>query len=227
MTGTHAGRPLRRWAALLASVALSVGIIGAPTASAVPEDDWLHVSGNQIVDEAGNQVWLTGANWFGYNASERVFHGLWSANITEITKAMADRGINLVRVPISTQLLLEWRAGQTVAPPNVNTFANPELAGMNNLQIFDYWLRLCEQYGIKVMLDVHSAEADNSGHIHPVWYKGTITAEQFYQALGVGHHPLPEQRHASSRWTSRTSRTATPNASRRGPSGTAPPTPTT
>ncbi|NUT33744.1 MAG: cellulase family glycosylhydrolase, partial [Hamadaea sp.] len=164
------------------------GIVAAPSlpappaAAAVPEKDWLHVVGNRIVDEAGNQVWLTGTNWFGYNASERVFHGLWSGNVTTITKSMADRGINIVRVPISTQLLLEWKAGQVVAAPNVNTYANPELAGKNNLQIFDYWLGLCAQYGIKVMLDVHSADADNSGHIYPVWYKGTITTEQYYQA---------------------------------------------
>ena len=154
----------------------------APAAAAVPANDWLHTSGNKIVDEAGNEVWLTGVNWFGWNASERVFHGLWSANIETITKGMADRGLNIVRVPISAQLLLEWKAGQTVAAPNVNTYANPELAGKNNLQIFDYWLGLCERYGLKVMLDVHSADADNSGHVYPVWYKGTVTSEQFYQA---------------------------------------------
>ncbi|GAA4966353.1 cellulase family glycosylhydrolase [Actinoplanes utahensis] len=174
----------RRLAAALVGAALAVtGASTVPTAAAAapPADDWLHVSGNKIVDAAGNPVWLTGANWFGFNASERVFHGLWSANITEITRSMAQRGINLVRVPISTQLLLEWKNGQATAP-NVNTYANPELAGMDSLEIFEFWLDLCERFGIKVMLDVHSAEADNSGHIHPVWWKGTITPEHFYQA---------------------------------------------
>lgn len=144
--------------------------------------DWLHVSGNQIVDEKGNPVWLTGANWFGFNATERVFHGLWSGNIEEITKSMADRGINIVRVPISTQLLLEWKEGKAATSNNVNTYANPELTGMTTLQVWDYWLELCEQYGLKVVIDVHSAEADNSGHMYPVWYKGSITQEMFYQA---------------------------------------------
>lgn len=178
-------------AALAATLALGLAAVSpsftpslraAPAAAAVPANDWLHTSGNRIVDEAGNEVWLTGVNWFGFNASERVFHGLWSGNIETITKGMADRGLNIVRVPISTQLLLEWKAGQTVAAPNVNTYANPELAGKNNLQIFDYWLGLCERYGLKVMLDVHSADADNAGHVYPVWYKGTVTSEQFYQA---------------------------------------------
>ncbi|MFC4302367.1 cellulase family glycosylhydrolase [Cohnella boryungensis] len=167
---------------------LAFGLLGGlasgagSAAAAVPAKDWLHVEGNKIVDEAGNRVWLTGANWFGFNASERVFHGLWSANIRQITKGMADRGINIVRVPISTELLLEWKNGQMGGQPNVNTYVNPELTGKNSLQIWDYWLELCEQYGLKVMLDVHSAEADNAGHFYPMWYKGTITPELFYQA---------------------------------------------
>ncbi len=179
----------RRRAALFLAAAMTVvtvaaaGVVQATVdraEAAVPANDWLHVQGNQIVDEAGNPVWLTGTNWFGFNASERVFHGLWSGNVTEITKGMADRGINIVRVPISTQLLLEWKAG-TFGTVNVNTYANPELLGLNSLQVFDYWLGLCERFGIKVMIDVHSAEADNSGHIHPVWWKGSITTEMFYQ----------------------------------------------
>ncbi|WP_230534782.1 cellulase family glycosylhydrolase [Streptomyces griseomycini] len=163
--------------------AAHAGTAAAPKASvAAPGDDWLHTEGNKIVDANGDEVWLTGANWFGFNATERVFHGLWSGNITDITKAMADRGINIVRVPISTQLLLEWKNGQATVPSGVNAYANPEIAGRTSLEVFDHWLDLCKQFGIKVMLDVHSAEADNSGHVHPVWWKGTITSEDFYTA---------------------------------------------
>ncbi|PFG33829.1 cellulase family glycosylhydrolase [Sanguibacter antarcticus] len=174
------------------AVALTTTLVAVPLTLALPaqagpahaaltsdETDWLHVEGNQIVDENGKSVWMTGVNWFGFNASERVFHGLWSGNITSITKSMADRGINLVRVPISSELLLEWRNGETIMP-NVNTYANPELAGLNNLEIFDYWLDLCEQNGLKVVLDAHSAEADNSGHVYPMWYKDAITTEDVY-----------------------------------------------
>ncbi|MFE2015987.1 cellulase family glycosylhydrolase [Streptomyces sp. NPDC059491] len=163
-----------------ASTVAEVSATGFGTAAA--GGDWLHTQGNKIVDENGDEVWLTGTNWFGFNATERVFHGLWSGNITGITKSMADRGINIVRVPVSTQLLLEWKNGQAAVPSGVNTYANPELKDLTTLQVFDYWLALCEQYGIKVLLDVHSAEADNSGHIYPVWWKGPVTSEQFYSA---------------------------------------------
>ena len=126
----------------LAAAPTAISLAGALTSDGT---DWLHTDGNRVVDASGKEVWLTGANWFGFNASERVFHGLWSANIETTTKGMADRGINVVRVPVSTELLLEWKKGQTVTAPNVNTYANPELVGMNNLQIFDYWLELCKK----------------------------------------------------------------------------------
>ncbi len=152
----------------------------APAAAA--GDDWLHTEGNRIVDKQGNRVWLTGANWFGFNTGERVFHGLWSANLDTITRQMAERGINILRVPISTQLLLEWKNGQAAVSSAVNTWANPELKDKTTLGVFDAFLGVAEKYGIKVMLDVHSAEADNSGHVYPVWWKGAITTEQFYSA---------------------------------------------
>lgn len=144
-------------------------------------DDWLHVSGNRIVDKNGKAVWLTGVNWFGFNASERVFHGLWSVNLDATLKAVAERGFNIVRVPISVQLLLEWKNGQATVP-SVNTWTNPDLAGLNSLQVFDAYLKISKKYGLKVLLDVHSAEADNSGHVYPLWYKGTFTNTDFFNA---------------------------------------------
>ncbi|MFD5875577.1 glycoside hydrolase family 5 protein [Streptomyces sp. NPDC060322] len=164
-----------------AAPAAPAGRQPAATPAAVGTD-WLHTEGNRIVDAQGNRVWLTGVNWFGFNASERVFHGLWSANLDTVTRQMAERGINIVRVPISTQLLLEWKNGQAAPSSAVNTWANPELAGRTTLGVFDAFLGVAEKYGIKVMLDVHSAEADNSGHVYPVWWKGSITPEQFYTA---------------------------------------------
>ncbi|WP_407319360.1 cellulase family glycosylhydrolase [Isoptericola halotolerans] len=173
--------------ALAAAVAVpavaATPIAAAPAATIVSPsaagDDWLTTNGNQVVDADGNEVWMTGANWFGFNASERVFHGLWSGNIENITRDMAERGINLVRVPVSTELLVEWKNGEAIMP-NVNTFANPELTGMDNKEVFDYWLGLCEQYGLKVLVDVHSAEADNSGHFAPMWYTDSVSSEDFY-----------------------------------------------
>ncbi len=141
---------------------------------AVTGDDWLHAKGGRIYDKYGHEVYLTGANWFGFNCSERVFHGLWSANMTDVVEGMADHGINLVRVPISTELLFEWKSGKNVKV-NINSYANPELkradgSDMGSREVFDVFLALCKENGIKVMMDCHSADANNSGHNYNVWY---------------------------------------------------------
>ncbi|MDO6684202.1 MULTISPECIES: cellulase family glycosylhydrolase [unclassified Agarivorans] len=154
---------------------VSASLMAAP----LPGDDWLHVEGNQIKDMQGNTVWLTGANWFGFNTTERVLHGLWSVNLENTIQDIASRGVNLLRVPISTELLKEWKNGQFVAI-QVNASANPDLASATSLEVFDAMIAAAKASGMKILLDVHGAEADNMGHIAPLWYKGDITSEDFF-----------------------------------------------
>ena len=166
--------------------AKTVDPLSAPT-----NDDWLHADGGKIVDKNGKQVLLTGANWFGFNCSERMLHGLgWGADIEDVISQSADRGINLFRIPISTERLLEWKAGTVKdgyswsnSPyyQNNPALVNDDGTPMNNLEVFDKMMQLCKKYGIKVMVDVHSAEADNSGHNYPVWYKGEFTTEKWIE----------------------------------------------
>lgn len=145
-------------------------------------DDWLSTDGNRIVDGQGDPVWLTGANWFGFNTSTRVFHGLSTARMGDILDAVASRGINVIRVPISTELLLEWKAGKAAIPSAVNQSSVSDVAGKTTLEIFDTFLADSKDRGLKVILDVHSAKADDAGHIAPMWFAGDITAQDFYDA---------------------------------------------
>ena len=145
-------------------------------------DDWLTTKGSKIVDKNGTEVWLTGVNWFGYNTGTNIFDGCWSCNMDQSLKAIADRGFNLLRIPISAQLLLDWKGGN-YPQANFNQSNNAELVGMNSLEIFDYALSRCEAYGLKVMLDIHSAETDASGHNAPLWYTDKVSADQFLEAL--------------------------------------------
>lgn len=75
-------------------------------------DDWLHTDGNKILDKDGKQVWLTGVNWFGYNTGTNTFDGLWNSELKPSVKAIADHGFNLIRVPMSTELINSWAAGE-------------------------------------------------------------------------------------------------------------------
>ena len=146
-----------------------------------PDDDWLHVEGTNIVDKYGNKVWITGANWFGFNCRERMLLDSYHSDIIADIEIVADKGINVVRLPIATDLLHAWSKGEY--PPSTDTsYKNPALAGLNSFELFNFMLENFKRVGIKVILDVHSATTDNQGHTYPLWYNGTITEEIFKSA---------------------------------------------
>ena len=143
-------------------------------------DDWLHTEGGFIVDAASRRVWLTGVNWFGFNTGTNAFDGLWAVGLEESLQAIARHGLNLLRVPISTELVASWMSGVDPAPRSINLNVNPSLAGKGSLAIFDETLRLCRKYGIKVLIDIHSPKSEAMGHMDPLWYKGDITPETYF-----------------------------------------------
>ena len=145
-------------------------------------DDWLHTDGKNILDKDGKKVWLTGLNWFGYNTGTNTFDGLWNSQLAPTVKAIADHGFNLIRVPISAELINQWAAGE-YPRANYNNAYNAELNSMNSLEIFDYFLALAEENGIKVMPDIHSAETNASGHNVNLWYTDKVKVNDYYHAL--------------------------------------------
>lgn len=151
----------------------------------VPEpstDDWLFVEGNKIVDASGKEVWLTGINWFGYNTGTNTFDGLWACDLNTSLQAIADHGFNLLRIPISAELILQWKSGDCPTA-NFNQATNFYLVGMDSLEIFDYVVGQCRANGLKIMLDIHSAETDSMGHMSNLWYTNAISVEQYQEAL--------------------------------------------
>ncbi len=165
------------------------------TAKAAPDDyhdDWLHVNENaEIVDMNGNPVWLTGCNWFGYNVGSQVFDGVWSRNMHEMLNEIADHGFNLLRVPMSTEILLQWKNGEPDPMVKINEWENPELTlsgevGGTPMYSFDIWnkaVEWCRENGMKIMIDIHSASTNSAGHQVPLWYDSNYSAEDWIEAL--------------------------------------------
>ncbi|MCQ2532418.1 MAG: glycoside hydrolase family 5 protein, partial [Saccharofermentans sp.] len=152
------------------------------TVHGVEGDDWLTTNGDKILDMNGNEVWITGLSWFGYNTGSNLFDGVWGCNLDDALKAIADHGFNLIRVPISAELLLQWSRGE-YPEANYNHAYNANLEGMNSLEIWEHVLDVCEDNGIKIMLDIHSAQTDAMGHMLPMWYSGDISVDDYYEAL--------------------------------------------
>ncbi|MDD6339536.1 MAG: glycoside hydrolase family 5 protein [Butyrivibrio sp.] len=145
-------------------------------------DDWLHTDGSKIYDQSGKQVWLTGINWFGYNTGTNAFDGLWACDLNTSIEAIANHGFNLLRVPFSAELILEWEKGN-YPNANFNQATNDYLVGKTSLEIWDYVVDLCRTNGIKIMVDIHSAKTDSMGHMTNMWYTDSVSTEQFQQAL--------------------------------------------
>ena len=71
---------MKKLAAGVSALALCASMTASAIGTALPaaaadtnNDDWLHAVGSRLYDSEGNEVWLTGANWFGLNCS--VAHG--------------------------------------------------------------------------------------------------------------------------------------------------------
>lgn len=150
--------------------------------NAVQGDDWLFAKGNKIVDKNGKEVWLTGCNWAGYNTGTNLFDGLWNANLESSLSSIADHGFNVIRIPISAELINQWESGNCPSA-NFNQASNPNLVGKNSLQIFDYVVELCEAYGIKIIIDIHSADTDAMGHMTNLWYTSKTSVNNYYRSL--------------------------------------------
>ena len=175
-------------------------------------DDWLHAVGSRIYDANGNQVWLTGANWFGFNCSENCAHGLYAADVDEFLSSVADHGINILRFPISTTLLKSWMDGEphevssvqasyippvdevgedgTVTPAGTYGNINRDFVLedgktlKNSMEIFDIIMDKCKKYGLKAFIDIHSPDENNSGHDYELWYgKAGITTKDWIDTL--------------------------------------------
>lgn len=145
-------------------------------------DDWLSVKGNKIVDKDGKEVWLTGCNWFGYNTGTNTFDGLWACDLNTSIASIADHGFNLLRVPISSELIKNWSNGN-YPTANFNQATNSYLVGMNSLEIFDYVVGQCRANGLKIMIDIHCAKTDAMGHNKPLWTDGDISEKDYLDTL--------------------------------------------
>jgi aryl-phospho-beta-D-glucosidase BglC (GH1 family) len=176
-------------------------------------DDRLHSEKDLICDANGNEVRLTGVNWFGFNCSENIFHGAWTygtvdadgnghadVGVHDQLRSIVDHGFNLLRVPISSELLVTWMNGNpdpvgscaVAAPDGLNgpgcnaEFVVPGTTDVtkNSMEIFDIIMGWCKELGLKVMVDVHSPDENNSGHNYELWYgKAGITSELWEDSL--------------------------------------------
>ena len=124
---------------------------------------YFHTLGNQIVDENNRPVRIAGINWFGFETSAHVVHGLWQRNYQDMLDQVKELGFNTLRIPFSNSIF------ENSIVTEINEEMNPDLKGLTSLEILDKIVDYSGQIGIRIILDRHTNKPDN--HLtEDLWY---------------------------------------------------------
>jgi endoglucanase len=169
----------------------------------------LSTSGNQIIAADGSMVRLQGVSWFGFESSNLVPHGLWTRSYQSMMDQMQSLGFNTIRIPFCNQMF-----DANSKPNSINERANPDLIGLNSLQILDKIVEYADQIGIWIILDHHRSDAGMGALNNGLWHTDAYPESRFIQdwqmlAERYRHHPsvigadLHNEPHASASWGTR------------------------
>lgn len=127
--------------------------------------NYLHTSGNQILDASGNVVGLSGVNWFGFETESHVPHGLWQRNWQEMLDQVRELRYNVIRLPFSNAMLVSG-----TKPTGINYVENPDLANLSALEVMDRIIAGAGAREIRVILDNHRSTAGGGPESNGLWY---------------------------------------------------------
>jgi endoglucanase len=128
-----------------------------------------HTSGNQILDSNNQPVRMAGVNWYGFETTDAVIHGLWAKDYKAILTTIKNNGYNVVRIPFSNQMV-ESNPVPTNISFNNGSPINTDLQGLTSLQILDKIVAFAGSIGLRVILDNHRSEAGNSAEANGLWF---------------------------------------------------------
>jgi endoglucanase len=133
----------------------------------------LHTAGAKLLDAQGQEVRITGVNWFGLETDTFAPHGLWARKYGDMLDQIAAAGFNTVRIPYSNQLF-----DAASVPKGVDYQKNPDLQGLNGLQIMDQIVAAAGQRGLSVLLDRHRPTAAAQSEL---WYTPDVPESRWIQ----------------------------------------------
>ncbi|MEW5423213.1 cellulase family glycosylhydrolase [Amorphus sp. 3PC139-8] len=131
-------------------------------------------SGNAIVDSAGNEVEIHAVNWFGLETTLSAPHGLWARNWQDMMDQMQDQGFNAIRLPFSGELVATGGS-----PSGIDFSKNPDLVGLNGLEIMDKIVGYADEIGMKILLDHHRVDAGDGAQASGLWYTDEYSAQDW------------------------------------------------
>ena len=145
------------------------------TRDGLPQDDFapgpFATQGNMIVDSAGERAPIHGVNWFGFETPTFAPHGLWVRNWRALMDEAKSLGFNAMRLPLSGELVAQ--DGGT--PNGIDYRLNPDLEGLNGLEILDAIVDYADRIGLRILLDYHRGEPGGGPNDNGLWFGGGRT----------------------------------------------------
>jgi endoglucanase len=135
------------------------------------------VQNGRIYDANDQEIQLRGVNWFGFQQNDYTVHGLWARNWRSQIFQMKNIGVNAVRLPFCPGTLQETNVPKT---GTINYTMNPELEGMNALQLLDKVVSELNNEQMYVLLDHHTPECTD---ITDLWYTNNYSEAQWLNDL--------------------------------------------
>ena len=136
----------------------------------------LATDGARIVDADGRTAVLQGVNWFGFETSNHVVHGLWTRDYRDVLVQIRQLGFNSIRLPFS----LEALEARSVSGVDFSSGRNAALRGRTPLQAMDVVIDEAARQGLVILLDNHSAPDD--GYTDPLWYGRGYAEDDWVEA---------------------------------------------
>ena len=132
------------------------------------------VDEGKVFNDSGEVVNLYGVSWFGFETHNNVVHGLWTRNWKDMIQQIKDTGFTAVRLPFCPATLTNK------ATSSINYFQNPDLEGLNSLDIMDLVMDELDNQGLYILLDHHTSDCQT---IDELWYTASYSEQQWIDDL--------------------------------------------
>ncbi|UZO81929.1 cellulase family glycosylhydrolase [Aquimarina sp. ERC-38] len=173
---------------LFLKVLFCLFLLSEITAQNTCSGNWLSVQGNKLLDSNDNEVILSGVNWFGFETSQNLLHGLWARDLKSVLYQSKELGFNCFRIPWHNLML---RDGVETYKPNLwvqdlltnngetGPYSNLYLEGKRKpIEVLDEIIKWCQENDMKVILDCHSRNPD--GYLaEGLWYTNTVSEDEW------------------------------------------------
>jgi endoglucanase len=164
--GIRGGRGVRAFAlsAALGLPLFAAGLLAGPSATVHAAAGWTS-NGATILDPSGHSFSITGINWYGFETTSFVAHGLYAQDYTTIVDEIRQDGYSTIRIPFSSQM---WEQDPIVKQSRIS--ACPNCRGRHARDILAMIINRAGADGLHVILDNHRSEAGNSAEADGLWY---------------------------------------------------------